>query len=75
MNIKKYCRFLSHPLVVELYHRLRPQRPWEGVYPDFSEVAVTGEGLESDLYADLVERKTREVAEELTKGETVPVVL
>ena len=72
MNIRRYLRALAPPLAVQLYHRLRPQKTWEGVYSEFHEVAVQGEGLDSDLYADLVERKTREVTEELTPSTCKP---
>jgi putative methyltransferase (TIGR04325 family) len=75
MNIKKSLRSLVPPLFLELYHRLRPQRTWEGLYTSCSEVDVKGEGLDGDIWADIVERETREVAEALTQGGIVPGLL
>ena len=75
MNLKQYLRLLAPPLAVELYHRLRPQKVWEGVYSSFREIEIDGEGFDGDLYPGLVEKEVRRLVDELTKGGTVPDIL
>jgi hypothetical protein len=72
-DIKKIVRLIVPPLFVDLYRRLTPN--WEGIYTNFREVPTEGEGLDGDIWAEIVERETSEVAKEITKGGTIPALL
>lgn len=72
-DIKKFIRLIVPPFLVDLYRRLTPN--WEGVYTSFREVPTEGEGLDGDIWAEVVERETRAVAREITEGGTRPALL
>jgi len=72
-DIKKIIRLIVPPIIVELYRRLTPN--WEGIYTNLREVPTEGEGLDGDIWAEIVERETREAAKEIMTGGTTPALL